>query len=246
MNLFAPEPVPPPTPAEICRLFSPDLAATKLLAPDLSPQQFFDRLVAAGLLADARKFLAHALPPRRAIWWAALCLHHATSRRPFDTPAEEVAFESAVRWLVEPNETTRRATEAAGWAASPTTEAGILAMACFLSGGSISLPGLPAVLPKPHVVGRLVGVVVYLASVRFDPAGYLGHLAQYLTMGVEVAAGHNLPPGGPAVEPPTEVRAGAVDARAASRVAAFLAGGAAAAELRPGEALFQDPTGDRP
>ncbi len=186
----------------VCRLFRPTPAARVLLTPGLSARDLFDQLVGLGLYADARRLLAHALPPRRAVWWATLCLRDAMDHAPFETPAEDGAFAAAVRWVMTPSEAVRRAAGTAGWAARPHTAAGQLALAVFLTGGSLSRPGLPAVYPAPHLCGRLCGVVVYLASVRFDPARYKDHLRAYLAVGRDVARGANLPPGGPADEPP--------------------------------------------
>jgi hypothetical protein len=194
-----------PTTAEaVCRLFKPTPAARAMIVPGLPACVLFHQLVGLGLYADARRLLAHALPPRRAVWWAALCLHDSGTRKPFDTPEEEAAFAAAVCWVLTPGEAARRAAGAAGWAARPHTAAGQLALAAFLTGGSMSRPGLPAVYPEPHLCGRLCGVVVYLASVRFDPARYKNYLRQYLEVGLEVARGLNLPPGGAAEEPPPE------------------------------------------
>jgi len=228
----------------VCRLFALKPAARALLTPGLATRNFFDTLVSAGHLADARRLLAHAMPPRRAVWWATLCLHHAAEKAPFETLEEGRAFDAAGRWVVAASETTRRAAEGAAWAAQPTTAAGILAMACFLSGGSISRPGLPPVYAAPHLSGRLSGVVVYLASVRFDPAKYLRYQREYLAIGQEIAAGRNLPPGRPEPESWVELRGAATDTRVVERVAGFLAAGPAAAERLPAEPLF-DLTGGR-
>ncbi len=218
----------PPTAADTCRLFKLTPPAAALLRPDHTPAGFFDRLVADGHLADARRLLAHALPPQRAVWWAALCLHHSRGRKPFATPAEDAAFDAAARWCAAPSDAARRAAGDAGWAAKPTTAAGTLAMAAFLSGGSMSLPGLPAVLPKPHLCGRLAGVAVYLASVRFDPAHYKRHLRDYLAIGRDVARGLLLTPvpDPVPVDAPTPADAAAtapgLDPALAERLAAFL------------------------
>lgn len=232
-------PTPPaPTATDVARLFRLSGPARPLLTPDLTARGFYDALVSAGHLADARRLLAHALPARRAIWWATLCLQHAGEKTPFATPEEDLAFDACVRWVLGPSESTRRGAEAAGWAAKPTTPAGILAMACFLSGGNISRPGLPPVFAASHLAGRLAGVVVYLASVRFDPAHYLHHLRQYLVIGQDVAAGRNLPPGRPEPERWVEPRGVTVTHPCCDRVNHFLAASPAAVECVPGEALF--------
>jgi len=244
---MTPDPtLPPPTSAlDVCRLFALKPQARALLAPGQSTREFFDALVSAGHLADARRLLAHAMPPRRSIWWATLCLHHAQEKAPFETPEEGSAFDAAAGWVVAPSEATRRAAEDAAWAAHSTTAAGILAMACFLSGGSISRPALPPVVAPPHLTGRLSGVVVYLASVRFDPARYLRHLREYLAIGREIAAGRNLPPGRPEPEFWVETRNTATDLSAVERVSGFLASGPAAAERMVGESLITLGTGGR-
>ncbi|MFO0823560.1 MAG: hypothetical protein U0792_10660 [Gemmataceae bacterium] len=236
---------PPPSATEICRLFALQPPARSLLTPGVPTREFFHTLVAAGHLADARRLLAHAMPPRRSIWWATLCLHHAAEQVPFETPEETQAFEAALRWVVGPSEATRRVAEVAAWNAEPTTAAGILAMACFLSGGSISRPELPPVIPASHLSGRLSGVVVYLASVRFDPAKYLHHLQEYLAIGEEVAAGRNLPPGRPEPEMTwVEPRCTAIGP-VCDHVREFLATGPAAAERLRDEQLFTPMTGGR-
>lgn len=210
----------PRTAADLCRLFKLKPQAAALLRPDHTPQQFFDLLSEAGHLADARRLLAHALPPQRAVWWAALCLQHSSARKPLATEAERAAFDAATRWCLAPSETLRRAAGSAGWAAKATTAAGNLAMAAFLAGGSMSRLGLPAVLPEPHLCGRLCGVVVYLASVRFDPAWYKAHLRQYLAVGREVARGRLLTPVPDPIPADAPVPAATDDL--AARVAAFL------------------------
>lgn len=214
------------TAAAVCRRFRLSPAAAALLTPAAGPPAFFEALVAAGHLADARRLLAHALPPHRAVWWATLCLHHSGTRQPLPA-AERAALLAAGRWCLAPSEATRRAAEAAGRAAGQATAGGVLGLAAFLSGGSMSRPGRPAVLPEPHLCGRLCGVVVYLASVRSDPARYKQHLRDYLAVGRAVARGELLTPVPDPVPDDAPVPAAPGDAELAGRLAAFLAGGKA-------------------
>lgn len=202
--IAAPRPQAPRKAVDVCRLFKLRPEARELLTADLTPKAYFEALLAADHLADARRLLAHTLRPESAVWWAILCLEHSRKEKGFDNDHEQAAFDAVGHWLVGPSETNRRAAESAGWKARPTTAAGILALAAFLSGGSISRPGLPTVLPARHVCGRLCGVVVYLASVRFDPGRYKQYLRQYLAIGADVAAGVNPPPVRLPDHPPAE------------------------------------------
>src|SRR5262245_52476953 len=110
-----------PTAEAVCRLFKPTPAARALLAPGLSARELFDQLTGLGLYADARRLPAHALPPRRAVWWSTLCLHDSLGHKPFETPEEDAALDAAIRWVLAPGEEARRAAAKAGWAARPHT-----------------------------------------------------------------------------------------------------------------------------
>lgn len=178
------------TAADICQWFKLKPPARALLRPELSPPQFFDMLMEKKLYADARRLLAHAMPKRRAVWWGCLCALEALG--PDLSEVENAALETAAAWVIDPSELNRRAVEAAGWAAKPTTLAGCLAMAAFLSDGSMSRMGFPFVKTKPYLTGRFVGVAVYLASVRKQPARYRERLRQFLEIGLEIARGRNL------------------------------------------------------
>ena len=195
---------------DLVKLFRLKSEARKLLRPEMTPQEYFECLMLHNHLAEARRLLAHALPPMRSIWWATLCLHHSLRFMSFATEQEESAFAAVLDWLRRPMEPERRAAEQAGWRAKPSTAAGILALSVYLSSGSMSRPGLPVVRPAAHLCGRLAGVVVYLASVRYDPAQYRHHLRQYLQIGVDVARGVNPPPVSAVFESPIEVPAAMV------------------------------------
>jgi hypothetical protein len=64
-----------------------------------------------------------------------------------------------------------------------------LATAAFFSGGSVSPPGMPPVAPRPFITGRLIGLTVYLCSVKRSAARYKQHLREYLSWGRDIAAG---------------------------------------------------------
>jgi hypothetical protein len=197
-QFMAPETPPPQDPSqlrsatqlcELCQIkLKPD--ARVLLRDDHTPQQFYQRLVSQGCLADARRILAHALPKQRAIWWGCLVAADVSRHRP--VREIDIVLPLVWRFLGDPTDENRRATAVTGKLVPANSLAGALAMAAFFSKGSVSLPQLPVVHPRPFVTGRLVGVVVYLASVARDAAHYKEYLRHYLSIGEEIASGRLL------------------------------------------------------
>ncbi len=164
--------------------------AQTLLDDELTPQAYFQRLLAADHLPEARRVLAQSLPKQRALWWACLCAQDAYGNA-MPTPVAE-AIEGVLRFIQSPTEAHRREAERIGRSFPSSRLEACLAMAAFFSEGNISLPHLPPVYPRPYVTGRLVGVCVYLASVIRSPARYKAHLRQYLEIGTQIARGENL------------------------------------------------------
>ena len=197
-QLVGPPKPPPPEPAqltnaaELCEFCQIKLKprGAALLRPDDMPQQFYRRLVAEECWADARRVLAHGCPNERAIWWGCLVAADVNQQTPMREI--EMVLPVVLRFVVDPTDENRRAAAMTGKLVPVSTLAGALAMATYFSGGSVSLPQLPVVHPRPFVTGRLVGVAVYLASVKRDAARYKDHLRRYLAMGEDVARGRLL------------------------------------------------------
>jgi hypothetical protein len=89
-----------------------------LLGADGGTRGVLDRLIRSGLLAEAARLLAYALPPREAVWWACMCVTHTAQDLP---QPEQEAVRAAEAWVRRPDEATRRqaawAAAAAGYAA---------------------------------------------------------------------------------------------------------------------------------
>lgn len=70
-----------------------------------TPEQLLQRLVDQGALADAARFLAHALPGREAVWWGCMCV--AGTCGDHAPAAERAAVEAAEAWVWQPREPGR-------------------------------------------------------------------------------------------------------------------------------------------
>jgi uncharacterized protein DUF6931 len=171
---------------ELCHLAEIRLTpqGRSLVSAHLTVRQYFDRLIEHGCYADARRVLAHALPKRRALWWACLCA------RDIDQPPDAVeVIDVVAHYAGHGDEISRRKAEAFGMQFGPDHLTCCLAMAAFFSGDNVSRPDLPPVAPHPFATARLVEVVVYLTSVRKDPTTYKDHLRRYLAQGLQIALG---------------------------------------------------------
>lgn len=90
----------------------PDIGAIarNLLAADLTPGRYLDRLVRERLYVDAVRFIAYALPARHAVWWAAMCLAEINDVDALASE-EKAAFKATIDWVVRPDESHRAETE---------------------------------------------------------------------------------------------------------------------------------------
>ncbi len=61
-----------------------------------------DRLQKAGLLIEATRLIAHALPPREAVWWACACSRH-TAASGTNSSTEAQVRDAAEEWVRKPH-----------------------------------------------------------------------------------------------------------------------------------------------
>jgi hypothetical protein len=172
----------------ITELFEVSDEGMALLNPNRTVEQQIAVWRDANLVADARRLLAHALPPRHAMWWALLALTEAHGHEAYPLPVVE-AFLGVRDFLMKPTEAGRRACQDLAEAADSTSAGGAIGYAAFLCGGSMAPVNCPTVLPKAHLCGRLCGVSVYLAAVQFDGQRYKQHLHHFIELGLQIARG---------------------------------------------------------
>jgi hypothetical protein len=151
------------------------------------PSQAVDRLLLAGLLIEAARLCAHALPARERVWWAARC-----ARATADDAAPAVDREACALgedWVRRPADATRRAAMAKAEAAGFQSAEAWVAVAAFWSGDSMTPPDQPKVPPAPHLSGSAVIGAVLLASVRAWPDRQADRLRRFVGSAQEIAAG---------------------------------------------------------
>jgi hypothetical protein len=171
------------------RRLDPQTLRTKVRLPpeydaDGGTHTMLDRLIRAGLLAEATRLLAYALPPREAVWWACMCVTHTA----LDMPAlERRALDAAETWVRRPDDAARRE---AAWAAQAASYAAPGAWAA-----------LAAYWTRPSVIGdtrggRGVETAILRAAQRDDAARAEARLRRFFVSAHDIAHGGvgKLPP----------------------------------------------------
>lgn len=161
-----------------------DVDAAALPAPGVTPDAHYRALRGGGDRLTAISFLGHALPRFEALAWAARILDGEAAGRELSR-ADRQALEHSLRWLGEPHDGTRRAAMDAADAAGERAPERMLATGVFFSGGSISQPDLPPVMPQPELAGRFASIAITLAAARADDGNAL--LDRALDLGERVA-----------------------------------------------------------
>src|SRR6266702_8553433 len=85
-----------------------DAEATTALGGCGDALEALARLEQAGLLIEATRLVAHALPAREAVWWACACSRY-TAACGIDPAAETKVREAAEEWVRKPTDEHRRA-----------------------------------------------------------------------------------------------------------------------------------------
>jgi len=146
-----------------------------------------EALVQAGLVSEATKLLAFALPKRESVWWACMCARHTM---PPDLPEpDRLALEAAEKWVFKGEEAMRRAAFAHAETAKFSSAEAWAAVGAFWSGDSMAPAGQAAVPPAPHLSGTAVSGSILLAAVRGQPARRPARLARFVASGREIADG---------------------------------------------------------
>ena len=131
----------------------------------LTPQAYFAALRNEQRRDEAVAFLGAALPRVEAIAWAGRVLDDEANAARIGG-ADRQALDHALRWLGDPSDDRRRGAMDASEQAGESAPERLLALAVFMSGGSLSGPDLAPVQPPADAAGRLAAGAVAGAAYR--------------------------------------------------------------------------------
>ena len=114
-----------------------------------------------------RQFLAFKLPPDAGIKWAIACIKEL--RSPESQKEKDEALDASNAWIKTPGDQTRFAAKDAGGKATKG-ESKLLAMAVFMSGGSLAPPGAPETPPPKYAAQKMIAGSVQVTVVSHEPA----------------------------------------------------------------------------
>lgn len=185
-------------PAALVKLEPADLAVIRgraELSADAEPLvqacatvvEAIEALTRGGLLIEAARMMAHAMPRREAVWWACMCARH--TRPPSLAKLDDDALNAAELWVRKPTDENRRAAFALAQEAGFGTPEAWACVAAFWSGNSMSPLGQPDVPPAPNLTGAAVAGSVALAAARDHPALQPKRIRVFLGSARDIAAG---------------------------------------------------------
>jgi hypothetical protein len=157
---------------------------TKCYACDMQPHQYCESLVAEKNHTKAVQFIAHALPRYESVVWAAQSLLSYPT-----TEKQNPLTRAILQWIDDPTDEGRREVMRLAQIAEDNDDDSAmnhLGKAVFFSGGSISLPELPPVLPPANSCNVLsMAAVVQGAHQQADPKAAL---LRAIDLGDEIAS----------------------------------------------------------
>lgn len=176
---------------QITPFFKLSDAAAPLLDEEAPPERFFSALRDAEAHDDAIQFLSCALPRRVAIAWGRDCVGR-TAKSVRLTPADTAAYSAVGAWLDDATDERRWVCFDAANASEYKSAESVLALAVYLSGGSLAAPGCPQpVPPPPEVAGKMVATALAVAATRVEAHMIGPTKSMFLDRGTLFASGQN-------------------------------------------------------
>jgi hypothetical protein len=166
---------------ELCKASGVDIAS----APEFDePRGLVTLLREQQKVTEAIGLLAHALPPREAVWWAWSCARDSCG----DDPPEEigVSIGRTGQWIKDPTDENRRAAYDAALQADVATAVGCVGAAAFFTGDTLGPADQAPVPPEEYMAAKAIAGSLLLAA-SDDPDTMLDRLSEFLDRGLEIA-----------------------------------------------------------
>lgn len=161
--------------------------ARALVKPGITVRALVTALVDGGLLNDALKLMAYALPKREAVWWACLCARQAQPEPPIEADLEIIKASEA--WVYRPTDQSRRGVMDLALKTEFNRAAHWPAAAAFWSGGSIAPLNSPPVEPDDSLTGNGVVGAVLLSLVQPDASAADKKRQHFMALALDIAEG---------------------------------------------------------
>ena len=155
-------------------------AARALVKDDSTHSSYLDSLEKQELFQDAIRFLAFKLPTDAGVKWASTCVKELRSP---ENKEKDEPLDAVDQWVKAPGDPTRWAAKEAGDKAKKAGPSKLVAMAVFLSGGSVASPGAPETPPPKYAAQKMIAGGVQAAVVSFEPQKAKERYKRALDMG---------------------------------------------------------------
>jgi hypothetical protein len=155
-------------------------AASALVKEESTPSTYLESLEKQELYQDAIRFLAYKLPTDAGIKWASSCLKEL--RAP-ESKEKDEPLDAADAWVKAPGDPTRWAAKDSADKVKDAGPSKLVAMAVFMSGGSMTPPGSPETPPPPYVAQKMIAGSVLVAVVSHEPQKSTERYKQALKLG---------------------------------------------------------------
>lgn len=155
-----------PTAAQIAQHSQPSPAAQQLLTPQQTPSQYLSALQEKQMGGEMVKTLAHGLPDREGVHWAAQSAEKVSDKLP---PHEVEAMKAAQTWAKNPTQANKAAASAAAAQGGCRGPGSLAAQGAAWS--QPSTPATPGAAAAPRLTPHAVsGAVLMSAAIKANPS----------------------------------------------------------------------------
>jgi len=152
---------------EIIQIADLTAAARALGKDDSTSLTYLDSLEKQQLYRDAIVFLAYDKPVDAAVKWACSCMR--TLQDPKLKKRKNPTLDACERWAKAPNDPARWAVKRTSDRSNAAGPSKLLAMAVFLSGGSIAGAGAPETPPPKYAAQKMIAGTVQVSVISYMP-----------------------------------------------------------------------------